>query len=696
MSQPDALKSTERGTDVTQSGPAIRPDYGRGATFDSKGDVPEKGSDHELEMLNSIGSDMLSRAIQYRMPIEQEWIGCYSQYHGELVDKDKNPWQSQVHIPKAQQAVDRAAGRVISVVFSTEEWLAPLSPSKTIDPKLEFAKQAIRWKLRCTNGEEAFADAIKNALICGNGPMKIHWRTETRSQAIAVEKANPGIMFLGSRIDNGTQWVLQDQDVAYSELVLEPLYPWDVFLDPTGLNRWMIHRSKRFISDLWEMARPLRDSNGTLVRPAVYEETAIRHMLPGDRNWRLDMEKAVQVRERLTVQAPETVDVWEIWGDFVDPIRGVPMYRNCFATFAGGGGDGGTVRCIRRPQRNPFLHRTNPFIYIRGSLRPGQVYGRGILAQGMRLQAEIDRFTQTLIDRTRAAMGMYEADGSSLRDPRAINDRAEFKPLKIWTKRPGPDRKVFTPVNGPVPINEFEVQLRSILENEYDATTGVNEWVTGQSTSNTRKTRAEAQGRMQAAAQPFNESAQYIERSSLSPAVNMIYLLMLQYQDWNDPALDDLFADDQTSMQLLEQIRGLTLAERWKVMQLKPEIRVTGVTLDIMRQQMLGRIQQWIQMNGMDPVAGAMVDKAEMQRLVVRMLDLPRALILPNADQILQALSQAQMQAIVQQTLGAMTPGNPANANNQGAAAGAAGRQAAGAPPQASDSGGGDSGEAFS
>jgi hypothetical protein len=407
---------------------------------------------------------------------------------------------------------------------------------------------------------------------------------------------------------------------------------------------------------------------------------------------RLDNQAAIVRNERIQNISQQLVDVYEFWGDLYDPVTGVIMFENIVATFVN------KQWCIRRPERNPYLHRSDPYIWVRGKLLPHQIYGYGLLGQTAKLQAELDRTLQIMVDRMHMCVPMYEVDDSKLRNPEQVQgDHVKFFPGKIFKTKRGsdPNSSVFKATDTAPPMNEAEIQVYQQLLQTFQMFANNNEWATGNPQSTQRKTKEEVQARSSAAQENYNEAAQYIEQTALTPLVNMVYKLMIQFEDqYDDQSLLDQFADQPDDQQALISLASMSAEERWNAMKLDTEFEVNGVTRDITRQQRIGRVQTFMQMIGSDPTLAQLIDKSWLLRELLLDLNLPQEAVLPNAQALLQAQQQSQIQGAGQPPQppegqpGAppqaqqQTPGQLAMGQNQHNARTSMGAAAAQGPPQ--------------
>lgn len=683
MGQPDR-QGNDTPMDVTFAGARADADYGPGAEFNNA-----NKRNLTREECEQAFSSLWDQAQRYRFPLETEWMTEYQQYHGHVDDPARSPWQSQAHVPKAAEAVDVAASRISQVMFSSEGWFGVVSDAKVQDRRVERARKLIDRRLKMNDGAaiDGLNQAVKNALICGNGPVKVHFAQQIKRRFRSKWVEREPIEFLGVKMGGGGDFKAGYVDRAERVLRVEPIIPTDAWLDSTGLNRFMIVKHRRSLSDLWALARDQKGEDGkTVIRKAVYDPEVVKLIRPGARDARLDQLSGVIRREFPVSQGEQMIDVYELWGDLPDPRSGVTLYRNILMTIVD------RKWCVRMPEVNPFYHGESALLWIRARLQPNQIYGRGLIAHGIRLQTELDRMLRAFQDKTHLSISVMEVDTSAAKHADQFKGgHIEWYPGKLFQRKSGPDRKIFNRVEGPDPVNQYEVELFGVVRQLLNETYGVSEWSTGveDSMDRRRRTKSEVQTRSSLAQQPFNEVAQYVERTGLTPFINRVYSLIAQFEDeWAAPDMLELFSNSPEDLQEIQLLGSLSPEERWERMQLKTQLRVSGVTLEVTRNQLLGRLNQFMAMMAADPLYQPLINREFIIRTYRLLSDLPPDVLVQGWDRIAQAMQAGmlmQLQGGPAAGGGPMaTPGGPAkqirgeNQNNTAVAMGARGREAAG------------------
>src|SRR5262249_47793581 len=162
----------------------------------------------------------------------------------------------------------------------------------------------IKWQLAKSSWKFPIRTGIKNAAICGFGPVKATFEEDT--EEITTE------LMPGASVQ---------MPQPRKRLRLDPFMPTDVWLDFSGRNRFIITRSKRSLSDLWEMAEA-----------GIYDKDKIDQLRAGGSDPQREAEAAVLRRDTPYLNTDIGTDVYEFWGDLYDPSNGAVIYKNTFAT----------------------------------------------------------------------------------------------------------------------------------------------------------------------------------------------------------------------------------------------------------------------------------------------------------------------------------------------------------------------------
>jgi len=596
---------------------------------DYQGDTPDKAK--IVKAFQTIKEDW----DRYRMKFVAEWLKCYNQYNGIVDDQNKSEWQARISIPEAKRAVDTSAARIMSSILDNEDFFDIQPYIKLDDQRVDTAKKLIKWQLWKSNYRDSWPVSIKDALICGFGPMKV------RPQRDAKDRFR---------------------------IVYEPEMPTNVWIDPTGRGRGIIHRTKRSISDLEAAAR-----NG------VYDMEEVKKVKPGSTDSEREVQGSIIRRDTPHLASDLGIDVYEYWGDFYDPATGAVLYENCLITFAY------DQFMIRAPEQNPYTNIESPFVIFTASVVPHQLYGMGVLLPGNMILDEINKAWCVILDKQRFQVPQTICYPGALRNPEEMqSSKPKFVPGKVWMGK-DPSRPPFTPMLGFNPPNQDDFQIIDRLTLAYQQSVGVSEFATGASETTNRKTKEEVQARTAAASQVFNDAASHIEDTAISPMLKMLYELMVQFEnEYDDDNLQRMFGDQDDGGAAIAQLKNMPPDVRWKVMALDAEFRCNAISRSATLNDRLNRLMGFMQIVNGDPSLAALVDKRWELRDLIQNFKQDTRMVLAQSDAILQAQEQqrlAMLMAPMQQQAGGQTEqGNPHNQQAAGAAQGKRAAQQAGGP----------------
>ncbi len=629
--------------DSSVAGPVSIPEVGIAA----KASYPGNFSDLSEQKIANIFATLLSQADDYRKKFVAEWLKSYNQYNGVLDDANKAEWQSRLHVPKPRQAVDVSTARVMDALLQNEDFFDVVPYTREDDWKTYFAKRGIKWQMWKSDFREPLRTAIKNCFITGFGPMMIGY--EQRKVKVTKVMGESPPMGGTAGIDGGILPVRLPQpgsvtaiEVLRRQIKFEALVPTDVWLDPSGRGQYVIRRVKRTVSDLLKMSEDQLDEEGQLVLQAIYNKDAVGRLGPGSKDPEREVQSALIDRGTPHLVNDPAVDVYEFWGDLIEPATGNVLFRNIVMTVAN------KTILIRAPQDNPYRHGKLPFVIFTPRLSPFQVYPQGLLIQGSGLADEIDRMLNVVIDKARLQVPTIQMFPGSLRNPDDMGgDRPKFFPGKVWYGR-DPEKLIFLPVEGFQPPTQQDFSLLQLLMSLYDQDTGINEFATGNRQSQYRQTQDEVQAKASATQQVFNDSAVHIEESALSPLLKMVYMLMIQYEtEYDDPNLIRAFGDDPQALAFLQAIKQMDPEQRWQLLYLDAEFRANALSLNATRQDKLMRMGSFLKFISQNQVMGMLVNLRDVLRNARILFDQAPTMVLDQADAILQATEMAQLQQIM-------------------------------------------------
>lgn len=660
--------------DVAAEGPEVSPDHGLDATVDWTGRTAQLA---DPDFLARTFNHIFEEADRYRDQFAREWLLAFQQYNGNTDTHDKAAWQSNIHVPLAAQAVDTIASKIVTAMFSTEDDFFEMDPEVVTDEQIvAFAKHCVGWQLRKSESKDNIKDGMKDALICGNGFLKIHFQRFLQA-AMAMDYQAPKPLSVFGRIIRplGGKYTMKSIERAISKLRVDCGVPTNYWKDPTGKNRFIIERVTRGLSDLWAMTEDERDpETGEIIRPAIYDKDVVRRIRPGTHDAKRFIEEAAIKRDMANMSGTrpqQTVDIYELHGDMVDPNTGVVLFRNQLSTYVD------RRWCVRKPQRNPFFHAKPPYIAVHAKRLPHQTYGYGVLQQNSKIQEAVNRNWNVILDKMQLQVPAMGYDSTRFKNARDMaGDNPTWRPGKMFAFKPGTiqagQQNAMVPVATFPGVTEWDVAVNDRLTQLHGMGIATNETATGDETTK-RKTKLEVQSQVGANTDIYNDVAVYIEESAIGKLLRMVYDTMLQYEDaYDDPTLLRAFGDQREDARaFLQMVKRLSPEQRWKMFKLDTEFRAVGITNELTRKAKIQDRQAFLQWAQGFPMFMQRLNVDFLLSDMVQLYRFPRAAIMSPE----QAMAQAQQQAALgtAATPEGATPQStvpqPANPNNQLAAA---------------------------
>src|ERR1700747_80465 len=135
-------------SDVLARGAAATPERGLGANLFYRGATGQLTPDNLANKFQALWED----CDNYRKKVVPEMLEAYNQYNGDLDQQTKESWQSNIFVPLPSQAIDVATGRIVSALFSEDDFFEVAPDRKADDLLTEFAKKSTLWILDKCDG----------------------------------------------------------------------------------------------------------------------------------------------------------------------------------------------------------------------------------------------------------------------------------------------------------------------------------------------------------------------------------------------------------------------------------------------------------------------------------------------------------------------------------------------------------------
>lgn len=525
----------------------------------------EKLTDEELVNHSVSFREYVETATRLKMDRMQ---AAWNAYLGIVDFSEKAPWQSKNKLPKFSQAVRISKNTMKQSIIKADDFFAfegITDDSREVEKDITLGVKRVLEQSKFK--EKKFANAVFRGLL-ENLMIYKTWVEE-----------------LGDELP-----VHPDQEFKFP---IQVVSTFDMFIDPTGRRKALIHKIKQDLSDYKR-----------LVNRGVYTKESLEMVMENFER----TEEELRERVRMGLQdAPKPtwrkeVELLEYWGD-VDDNMGNTVYRNVTYTVVNG------VALARKPIDNPFKHKKAPFVWGPIFEIDGSEYHEGFADHVLELANMINETTNMILDSSLAAsVKAYEVDMNYVQNPSSL--KSGIYPGKVIQVNGVPPGAQAIREFSLGSVDQTSLQVLASLDREFQNATGINEFISGivgvgdKSATEVRQKSAQSMGFMQAVAED-------IEDNSITPLVEMVYSNILQY----NPEI------------LGQRVNQLSIQD------LKFRFNVKGMSKILRQADELSQIFQWIGMVTKTPV-GQQVNWQEIAKMSARLINQdPVKLLLQAANE---------------------------------------------------------------
>jgi len=523
-------------------------------------------------------------------PIHNSWTNYWNLYRHQQDYSEKEDWQTQVFYPKTYDAVRQATSLIRRAWKSQRPAFAFQSVAKSGDRVADVITKVMDYYLnmRDVHFERSIFESLEPAFVTGFGGVKLYFKT-TQQRRLVPQKTQNSLTFVA-------------QDVPKSNLVVEPVYPWDMFPDPRG-KLFIVQRVKKSLHELMDQSdQYIRGSLDDVMRRFGSKDLdAIQHSA------------RMGFADARTSQRSE-ITLYEYWGALLDKDKNL-YKRNQIVTVAEGD-------ILLRLQDNPFLHGRNPFVLY----SPMPVPFRGDIGQGIVEPAEtLQKFINEILNMQGDALKfsllkMFRIDPNIL----FPEDVERFWPGKYIR---GEHQQIEMMNMGNVPPESFAVLGN--YERFFDTATGITPFVTGGGNVKGQPTMGEVQMKLNQSLGFFRDVGEHLEANFLAPALKMAWELMLQYMDFLQPPIARVMKNEGIDLS------ELNVMQRAEIIYADADVNAYGISAYFKKENEAQVIERFLRLFGRSPelIQASGINLAELVRTYTDAIQLPnRDVIVPPMD----------------------------------------------------------------
>ncbi|MEM0951491.1 MAG: portal protein [Cyanobacteria bacterium P01_H01_bin.74] len=463
-----------------------------------------------------------------RTGLEAQWQACWEAYLCELnplfiqdstsFSREHEHDRSRVARPVLYEAVEAIHSHLLNGLFpASEKFFTVMGQTEGDMQNSQLIESFLQQKLEDANFIEQYALFLKQAIVTGNSVAALPWHTQKQRRPVEVP-----IKAFGVTINYETQW----QDcIQYDGPKFDVLDIFDVVMDPETTDftqAKLIRKVSRTLSELKENPAYTNLDKITFDCPESHiplDNAPIRNPVyrhHGLRAKPVDHKATHPLQKKDTTREPQ-VTVLEAWGDFwVNDT----LYANHLCVIAG--------KTLIRFEPNPYHHQLKPFVFTNFIAIPNALYGIGAIEKSLGLQHAINTLTNQKLD----------VINLSINNPFTyLTNDDDFDPANMVT-RPGAlipvkSHETLKPIRF---LNNFTVAFQEIetLKAEIQEATGALTFFTG-GESDRKRTATEVSALVRGGTQKFSSILSHLEKTSLLPALQLIYRQAKQFVSHPQP-----------------------------------------------------------------------------------------------------------------------------------------------------------------
>lgn len=529
-------------------------------------------------------------AKEARKEREESWKAVYAEYSGRQSRwNQKAGWQTRLFIPRLSSMIKKTTAIMRQALIEADEFwtIGPPFPDTDITPpptkdeleeqKKDFIKDAVNKVFDDNNFFKTFSIAAKYAMLTSLMIAKIYYKDD---------------------------WI-----------VIEAIDPFDVYLDPSGKNRYIIHKTIQDYDKIKKSAENgIYDIEEVNKLPLVYEskekrEDAIRRgVIPTN------------------IHSRRQVTLLEFYGDIISE-EGDEVLYNQVATIAN------EEYLIKPPQPNPYRHNKPPFVITAIDWDPKSIYHHSIYENQLSLIQTVSELMESVTDGAKiTAVPMAEIDIDKVDNPDDILDTIE--PGKLFKTRDGGN--ALSIKHYPAFAPEI-MQLIWAFNSEIQNTSGMTEFLQGQPTSKGRPTAREILSKTNQGLSLFESYARNIENDWITPVIEMVYedLIMLVTQNKVSKLKPLLAKYNYNTDAMTPQQRQLLIEGSY-------QFKTFGISLTISNQDRLTKIIDFLKIIGNIPGIAQRLNADGILTQVAKLMDIHKSQFVNPAPPV-QAVPQIPM-----------------------------------------------------
>lgn len=575
------------------------------------------------------------------------WNECWELYRGKSDHRAKDDWQSKVFLPKAWAAVEQATnliGRYLRVSDKPYRFDA-VNPDDYVAVQRGNRKtKLVQLMMENAGFMEEFLEALKTSFIMGIGVLKVWWDVDT------IEKIDLQTTTELTQFGPQTSKQIVRNNITSGKLKLQAVDPYKFYWLPgSKFNKWRgtIEELSATKYDLLMLAE-----KGVISSEVVKN---IKTTTTIDANSQASLRHDTITSSTTAMpQDMQVVELLEYNGPIVKDGRVLATCAHVITTENG--------EQVLKKANNAYWHKRPPYVAWSPISVPFRTDGTGLIEQVREVLRNLNRLANFSVDTLLfRLLPMFEVVPDVYENPEDFE--TGIVPGKIFRRNlTTPQLQGIRPI-ATEDISQGTVQISAVLDRSFQEGALVTE--AQQSIPRYRGTQSATETEIMQSNRDsfFGGLAASIENNALKPLVEMCGDLVLQFLiTTNDPRVAQILGVDA------QDFAGMTREEAMELIHDEYTLKVTGLTSQLQKTEMLQNLVQFMNLVGQN--AEAWLPYIDQGRLLQKILECFRPLV-EDVDKIVldpveaERRMQANQQRQQQQMLMEMLPQMAQLAQNQ-------------------------------
>lgn len=507
------------------------------------------------------------------------WDDCWQLYRNVEDWTDKEDWQSKMMIPKAWNSVKQATNVIKRLLSSSANpWsFEPINPDDLVmATRSQQSTDLVRVFMDLAKYKEAFAEGLECGFIMGLGIWKMWWGLTPRTRTVVQQ--------IPQMTPEGQQVMMRQlvqEEILEGRLFIRAVDPYNFYWLPgSKMNEWAGTLEEVEVPkwQLWEMV------DQGILRAEDVDKASNSRISPDQdrRRFRFDEHPS----PTNTINDAEVVKLMEYYGPLIKDNRVVEKSAHVII-----GGD----NVVLLADRNPFLHRKAPYIGFSPLALPFRTEGVGLIEMVRSVDRAINKLSNLSMDTLLfRLLPVFEVPLDIYENPEdfetGLHPGKIFRRLQSAAGMEGLKPIQFEDISGGT------IQVQGQLDRAHQEGALVSEIQQALPRFRGAQTAAEIEIKNDNTQSFFGNMAVDIEEHALKPMLEMAWELIFQFIDTNaDPRVASILGAGA------EVIRGMTREQIQEIIQGDYEIKVSGISGQLEKAEMLQNLVQFMNILGQNP-----------------------------------------------------------------------------------------------